>query len=301
MLVLVAGATGKLGGETVRRLRASGHDVRALARPTSPPDRVADLERSGATIARGDLKDPASLAAACKGVDAVISTVSIIATAREGDSFEATDGAGTVSLIDAAVAADVRHFVFVSFDVDSMPDCPLAAAKRRVEQHLMLSGLTWTILRPTLFMELWLGPLLFADPAAATAKVYGAGEEKIRYVSVPDVAEVVVQSLAVPEARDAIIGFGGPDGVSQRDAVRIFEEAYGRPFEVAEFPETTLEAQWETADTPFAKTFSALMLGVARGVGSQVQPPTGSYSIAMTSVKDFVRAAASGGTEAGAH
>lgn len=292
MLVLVAGATGVLGREVVRRLRDRGHAVRALVRSTSAPEKVSHLEQRGATTIVGDLKDPASLAAACKGVEAVISTVSMIGTAQPGDSFAATDGAGTINLIDAARAEGARHFVFVSFDTSAVPESPLTNAKQEAEDHLTRSGLQYSILHPSLFMESWLGPRLFADAAAGTAKIYGAGHDKIRYVAVANVAELAVQSLTAPAARNAIIPFGGPQELSQREAVRIFEEVYGKAFAVTEVPEHALEAQWRSAEDPLAKSFSALMLGVARGLDSGMQPPYASFPMEMKSVRDFVRGAA---------
>src|SRR5688500_53349 len=114
-MILVAGATGVLGSEIVRRLRQRGDPVRALVHHSSAPEKVAMLERFGAEIVRGDLKDRASLDAATRGASAVITTVTTILTSQPGDSFDATDGAGTRNLIDAAAAARVSHFVFVSF------------------------------------------------------------------------------------------------------------------------------------------------------------------------------------------
>ncbi len=292
-MILVAGATGVLGSEVVRRLRAQGQAVRALVRTTSAPDRIAQLERLGAEVVRGDLKDRPSLDAAVHRAEAVISTVTTILTSQPGDSFSATDGGGTIALIDAARAARAKHFVFVSFDTARVPDSPLTAAKRDVEEHLHASGMTYTILQPSLFMESWLGPFLFADTAAGTAKVYGDGTDPIRYVAVADVAEVAVRSLTVPAARNATIPFGGPEPISQREAVRIFEEEYGRPFAVTDIPEGTLEAQWRSAEDPFQKTFAALMLGVATGLSSDVSVPPREFGLTMTSPREFVRRSAS--------
>ena len=61
MIILVAGATGLLGAEICLRLRKRGIDVRALARPTANPARVAQLRDAGAELVWGDLKDPESL------------------------------------------------------------------------------------------------------------------------------------------------------------------------------------------------------------------------------------------------
>ncbi len=216
MKVLVAGATGVLGTEIVRRLRGRGHEVRALVRSTSAPEKTARLRGPGVTIVEGDLKDPASLAAACGGVNAVIS------------------GAGTMSLIDAALAVGARHFVFVSFDTSVVPKCPLTAAKREAEDHLKRSGLTYSILHPSLFMESWLGPMVFADLAAGTAKVYGEGNAAIRYVAVSNVADLAVLCLTTPAA----IGRGsGREVLRGPLARRGAWSRLGHPAAVRELPD----------------------------------------------------------------
>ena len=288
-MILVAGATGVLGSEIVRRLTARGEQVRALTRVTSAPEKIERLKRLGAEIVQGDLREPRSLLAACAGADAVISTVTTILTSQPGDSFEATDGEGNKSLIDAARKAGVRKFVFVSFDTSKSADNPLSRAKQNAEDFLKQSGLDYTILHPTLFCESWLGPMLFCDPDAGTAKVYGKGTDKLRYVTVGDVAEFAVQSVDNPKAHNAVIPVGGPEEISQRDAVRIFEEAFGRKFNVIEVPEATLEAQWSAAENPFDKTFAGLMLGVARGFDSGMQPAFADFDVPPTSPREYVK------------
>jgi len=291
-MILVAGSTGVLGSEIVRRLTDRGEKVRALVRTTSAPEKIERLRKFGAEIVVGDVKEPETLATACEGVTAVISTITTILTSQAGDSFQATDGDGTRALIDAASEAGASKFVFVSFDTTKSPDNPLTRAKRDAEEHLKQSGLDYTILHATLFCESWLGPMLFADPVACTAKVYGNGTEKLRYVAVADVAEFAVQSLTNPAARNAIIPVGGPEEISQREAVRLFEEAYGRKFNVIEVPEAALEAQWSTAQNPFDKTFAGLMLGLARGFDSGMNPPFDQFPMEMTSPRDYVRSQA---------
>ena len=288
-MILVAGATGVLGSEIVRNLLARGEKVRAMTRKASKPETVDRLRKAGAEIVVADLKEPASLAAACKGVDAVISTVTSVTTAQPGDSCAATDGRGTISLIDAARKAGAKKFVFVSFDADCSPDAPLARAKRDVEKHLERSGLDYTILHPSLFFETWLGPMLFADPIAGTARIYGGGTEKIRYIAVADVAELAVQSLTRPFASNATIPFGGPDPISQREAVQLFEEAFGKKFTVTEVPEKALEAQWKAAVDQLEKSFAALMLGIARGFDTGIEPPFKEFPMRMTSPREYVQ------------
>src|SRR4029079_9839646 len=115
-MIFVAGATGGLGMEIVRRLRERGEDVRALVRTTSDAGRVAALEKMGAEIWGGDLKDPSTLEGALKDADVVVSTVTVITHAKLGDSFDATDEQGNINLLNEAVKAGARRFVFTSFD-----------------------------------------------------------------------------------------------------------------------------------------------------------------------------------------
>jgi uncharacterized protein YbjT (DUF2867 family) len=293
-MILVAGATGALGGEICRRLVARRKPVRALVRATSDPAKVEALAKLGCKLVVGDLKHRPSLDPACEDADAVISTVSMIRSAKPGDSFEATDERGTLNLIAAAKAAKVDQFVYVSFDTDSVPDSPLRNAKAKVEEALRASSMTYTILQPSYFMETWLGPHFGVDVANARAQIFGSGDRKMDYVSLYDVAELAVQSLTNPAARNATIRFGGPQPLSQREAIRAFEEAAGRAFQVQEIPEQALEAQWQGATDPMQRTFAALMLACARGHEVSVTDVLEKFPIKMTTVREFAERTASG-------
>ena len=86
---------------------------------------------------------------------------------------------------------------------------------------------------------------------------------RFRYVVVADVAEVAVRSVDNRAARNAVIAFGGPEALTQREALAIFEDAFAKRCTVTEVPEEALEAQWAAAPDPFSRSFAALMLGVA--------------------------------------
>ena len=287
-MVIVAGSTGVLGFEICRRLRGRGLPVRALVRSTSAPGRVSELRGLGCDIAVGDLKDRRSLDAACAGAEVAVSTVSALTTAKEGDSFAATDGAGNINLVDAAANAGLKQFVFVSFAAEGMPDAPVVDGKRAAEEHLKRSGVVYTILHPSWFMESWLGPMLFADPAAGTAKIYGTRDVKRPYIAVADVAEMVVQCIGHAAARNAVIPFGGPEALSQREAVKVFEETFNKPFAVTEIPEDALEAQWQAAPDPWMRSFAALTLGAARGAAAGGELSAEQFPMKMKTVKEFV-------------
>ena len=103
MRVLVAGSTGMVGGEAACLLAARGDEVRGLVRRTSDESNVAALRASGVTVVEGDLRDGQSLTAVCRGVDAVVKTVSAMPFSRkEGNTIGDVDRDGTIRLIDAA-------------------------------------------------------------------------------------------------------------------------------------------------------------------------------------------------------
>ncbi len=292
-MILVVGATGMVGTSVCRRLIERGQEVRALVRPTSDPAKVAVLETLGADVVRGDLRDPASLAGACRDVSAVICTASSMpfGYAAGVNDIATTDLAGVLHLIDAARASGaVEHFVYTSFSGNIDLDFPLRNAKRTVEDHLRLSGLAYTILRPSYFMEVWLSPAVGFDAANATASIYGAGENPISWISLEDVAEVAVRSLDNPVARNAVLEIGGPEAIGPNRVVELFERAYGRSFAVQHVPADALAAQQQAATDPMQQSFTGLMRCYAAGDRIEMRGLLQAMPMALTSVEAYATA-----------
>ena len=290
-MILVAGATGFLGGEICRRLRASRRPVRGLMRPTSNIDAVARLRESGVELAEGDLRDGDSLARACRGVDVVVSTVSATRTRQAGDGIEATDEQGQLALVAAARTAGVRRFVYVSFSGQLGGSDPLTVAKRRVERAVQDSGMESVILRPTLFMEVWLSPALGFDYASGRITVYGTGDADISWISRGDVAEFATRAAMDEIPAGTILELGGPEALSPRAVVRVFEDASGRRFDVQSVPEEALRAKEASATDSMERTFAALMLGYAKGDAIAMQKTLAQYPVSLTSVRDYAERA----------
>ena len=296
-MILVVGATGLLGGEICRRLAAAGKPVRALVRGTADPAKVDELERLGAALVRGDLKNRASLDAACRGIDTVITTASTTFSRQDGDSIQTVDLEGQTRLVDAAQAAAVPRFMYVSYSHGIDMECPLATAKRSVEGHVKRSGMTYTILAPSVFMEVWLSPALGFDAANAQARIYGSGTNPISWISLGDVAQFAVLSLDHPAARNATLELGGPAALSPLEVVRAFEQSGGRPFRVEHVPEETLRAQRAAATDPLQQTFAALMLACALGDAIDMRTTLKTFPVPLLSVQEYAR----GGTQARGH
>lgn len=229
-MVLVAGATGALGGMIAHRLLAEGRQVRVLVRAGSD---YAALVEAQAEPVIGDLKDPASLRRACAGVDVVITTAN---SARRGgdDTVDAIERTGNRNLIDAAKQAGVRRFVFVSA-LGADPNAPVdfLRAKGEAEGYLRASGLEYVILEPNLFVEVWVG-MLVAGPVMAGQPVTLVRDARARhaFVSMDDVADLAVATVDHPEAANQTIILGGPAALSWRDVVAVFERVLGRSIEI---------------------------------------------------------------------
>jgi uncharacterized protein YbjT (DUF2867 family) len=288
-MILVAGATGIVGGIVSQQLARRGAAVRALVRPTSDKAKRDGLASAGATLTEGDLKDRASLDAACRGVTTVISTVSTTLSRQPGDSIETVDHAGQVALVDAAKAAGAKHFVLVSFPEQAATSA-LEHAKRAVENQMKQSGMAYTILRPTMFSEVWLSPALGFDFPNRRARIYGSGNAKHPWIGVEDVVQYALASVDNPKAHNTVLDLGGPDELSQRDVVRIFEEIGGQPFALEEVPEAALQAQYDGAADPMQKSFAALMLTAARGTRMDLGPALDALPLPRrASVRDYAR------------
>ncbi len=288
---LVVGATGMVGGEVCRRLAAQGQAVRAMVRTTSDPAKVEALRNLGVEVVQGDLRDRASLDAACRGAQAVITTASAMPFSyRPGENtVQNVDYQGTISLIDAARAAGVRRFIYTSYSRQIDVDTPLGNAKRSVEKHLRESGLTYTILHPSFFSEVWLSPAVGFDHANAKATLYGTGETPISWISLRDVAAFAVTGLDSPAARNATLEMGGPQALSPLEVVHIFERVGGRPFEVQYVAVEALQAQKQAATDPMQESFAGLMLDLAKGGAIDMRETLLAIPLQLASVEDYAK------------
>jgi uncharacterized protein YbjT (DUF2867 family) len=270
-MILVVGATGALGGTVTRNLLAGGHSVRVLVREGSD---YASLVEAGAQPVMGDLKDPASLQRACADIATVVSTANSAARTGE-DTIDSVDRRGNRALVDAAKSAGVRHFVFVSAAgaaIDSPVD--LLRAKAETEARLQASGMSYTILQPNIFMDVWFG-MLIGMPLQQGRPVTLIEPARARhtFVSTNDVAAFVSVAAARETGSNETIFVGGPEALSWQDVVAAAEGVIGRKVAVdyvaagtplPGLPEVVsqLAAGFETYETAIDMTDTAAAFGV---------------------------------------
>lgn len=215
MTVLVTGATGFVGPHVVHELRARELPVRALVRD---PARASSLVAWGAELAVGDVTDPASLAAACLGADAVVHLVAIIRGRPE--DFERVMAQGTRNLVAAAREAGVRRFVLASalgLDERTKDAVPYYRAKWEMERAARESGLEHVIFRPSFVFGRDGGVLpTFVRLArfAPVTPIVGPGTQRLQPIWVDDLAAYFAAAVSEPAAAGRTFELGGPEAVT---------------------------------------------------------------------------------------
>jgi uncharacterized protein YbjT (DUF2867 family) len=281
---LVVGGTGDLGGEICRRAADRGRPVRALVRSGSDPVRVEQLRGLGTEIVVGDLRDRESLVNACRGAQTVVTSATAI---FRPESLDEVDAGGQLTLLDVARQAGVERFTYVSLSGGMDGDYPLLHAKRSVEKRLNESGMGYTIVRPSYFMDSWLSPLVGFDVANAKAQVYGDGAASISWITLGDVAEFVVRVLDSSVAENRTIELGGPEALSPLEVVRIFEGVGGRGFDIQYVSEDALHTQLVAATDPKQQSLFGLMLAYAGGDQIDMRKTLAEFPGPLTSVQEY--------------
>ena len=289
-MILVAGSTGLLGSEICRQLTKQEKPVKALVRKTSSPDKIATLVNMGCSLTEGDFKDKPSLINASKGCDVVVSTVSSTLSRQEGDNIQTVDHEGNLNLISAAKESGVKKIIFISFRHQYAPENPLTEAKRAAEQSIINSGMEYTILQASIFMEVWLSPALGFNYANHAVQIPGDGTQPISYVSFKDVAAFAAACVDNNSVVNKILDIGGPEPLSPSQVIKEFENISGHSFAVQYIPVAILEQQMKEAQDPLQKAFAGLMIFYANGDAMDMKPVLEKIPVKLHSLKDYAAA-----------
>lgn len=232
-MILLAGGTGTLGTRLVPLLTDRGLDVRILSRghgkaPSLLGDRV--------TILDGDVRDPRIVERAMVGVRTVISAITGFGMDRDVNP-RTVDWEGNANLIRAARTAGVEHFILLSV-WQAGPDhrIELFRMKNRAEEALRASGLAWTIVRPTAYMETWVGILGPPLLTTGSTRIFGRGENPINFVSADDVAGFVDLAVSDDAMRGATVEVGGPENLTMNQLVETIRASTGVGGKVSHIP-----------------------------------------------------------------
>jgi uncharacterized protein YbjT (DUF2867 family) len=214
-MILVTGATGRVGGNVVRMLRQAGADVRCLVRMGSE---YFWLNDTGANYFFGDLREPQSLKRAVQGCEFVIHVAGL--RLESSDNHHAvTTLQGSLNLIQAAQAEGVSRFVMVSC-VGAGSGLPIAAfdCLEKAELALQESGMSFSILRPGPLLD-DLGSLVRHAAGGKEAVFWARGQGSVRPVTARDVAIYAMACLDHPSAKEAIVPICGTESTTASDLI----------------------------------------------------------------------------------
>jgi uncharacterized protein YbjT (DUF2867 family) len=214
MKIVVIGGTGLIGSKTVAILRQGGHEV------------IAASPNSGVNTITGE------------GVKEAVAGAQVVIDLANSPSFEDKavleffETAGR-NLLPAETAAGVRHHVALSIvGTDRMPDNGYFRAKVAQEKLIAASGIPYTIIRSTQFME-FLGGIAAEGTNGNTV---GLSPGLFQPIAADDVAAIVAEVvLAAP--RNGIVEIAGPERAPFNEIVARYLKAVGDPREVVRDPE----------------------------------------------------------------
>ncbi|MDJ1134698.1 SDR family oxidoreductase [Streptomyces iconiensis] len=215
-MILVTGATGKIGTEAVRLLAGQGLPVRALVRDAARAPQ--DGSWNGIEIAVGDLDQPDTLDAAMTGVDTLL-LISPSVPAQE------------IAAIDSAARRAVKHVVKIT-NHKATADSPVDRRRdhARIEAHLKASGLAYTLLAPNLLMQ----NLFLVTPMIRQTHGFAmsAGDGRFGMIDSRDVSAAAAAVAADPtghEGRTYLLT--GPELITYADVAAELTRALGQEIE----------------------------------------------------------------------
>ena len=258
-MILLVGATGRLGKAVAERLLQDGIPFRAACRNMA---KAQWLVERGVDVRALDLESGAGMPAAMTGISQVISCVhGLLGKSRH--SIERIDVRGQAALIGAAGNAGVDRFVYISA-LGASPDHPSEfwRAKARTEQYLEDSGLNYVILRPSAFMDLYAHDLIGAAVMRGkTVFLLGRGTTPRNMVAVADVADAVIKALLRADLVGQTIEVGGWENPTEKEIAALYARQSGKPLKLCTVPPLAL------------KTLAAVIAPFHAGIGHLLRLP----------------------------
>jgi NAD(P)H dehydrogenase (quinone) len=249
--LLVTGASGQLGQRVIAHLLES-HKVAPgrIVAGTRKPDKLGGLAAKGVQVRKLDFEDAASFGAALAGVDRmlIISTDAIDRPGRRLSQHKAA--------IEAARKAGVKHVVYTSMPNPDDSLIPFAPDHLGTEQALAASGLSWTVLRNSWYMD---GLLMSLPAVLASGKWFtSTGEGRSARVSREDCARAAAAALASDSSSNARYDITGPQAQTTAQIAAAVSEVAGKPIEVIQVSDEQIKQGMLGAGLP--EPIAALMV-----------------------------------------
>jgi uncharacterized protein YbjT (DUF2867 family) len=252
--VLVIGATGNTGSGLVPALRSAGVDVRALVRDKAKAQPLRDM---GVEVVVGDLDHPDTIKPAVEGVD------KIYLLTWNGP----TQAQQVQNVIDVAKRAGNPHIVRHS--MWGSEKSRIIKQGEQAERAIMSSGLPWTMLKPTFFMQ---NTMMAAQTITSDGVIYwNTDDGKIAMIDVRDIVDVAAAVLTGSGHEGKSYILTGPEAISYHDVAATFSRVLGKDIQYVNVPgEAALKSMVSMGFLEWiAQGYNELMEGFSEGFASR--------------------------------
>jgi uncharacterized protein YbjT (DUF2867 family) len=251
-VILVTGATGKVGRELVKELRSAGAPFRVGARS---PEKVSEMD-----AVLFDFDRPETFGPALAGADKLFLLTS------GGTQREA-------AVVDAARKAGIKHIVKLSVWDAEKDAFVLGRHHRAVEQKIEASGLPWTFLRPNSFMQNF--TTAHAPPIRSQGAFYPYGHDaKISVIDARDIAAVAATALTGSGHAGKAYKLSGPEALTNQQMAQKLTKAIGKTVKFVDLPDTEYVKALVAAGVPpaYAEALADLSRYYTTRAGALVTP-----------------------------
>jgi NAD(P)H dehydrogenase (quinone) len=259
-MILVTGATGHFGKATIDHLLNKGVAASNIAALVRDEHKAQDLKAKGVHVKIGDYNQYDSLVAAFKGVDKLLLVSSNDLEQRTQQQLDA---------VKAAKEAGVKHIYYTSFErkneTATSPIAAVALSHVDTEKAIKESGLTYTIFKNNLYMEVFL--FFFGDKVLEQGIYFPAGNTKAAYALRDDMAEAMANVLVSQGHENKSYSINHTDNVSLHDVAATLSELAGKPIAYnspspQEYVTTLTQAN---VPTPYIHMFSGFAEAIKQG------------------------------------
>lgn len=284
-MILVTGATGHFGKSTIDFLLKKGISSTNIVALVRDEEKAVDLKNKGVVLRIGDYDDYTSLITAFKGIEKLL-LVSGSDILKRGVQHQ--------NVVSAAKEAGVKHIVYTSFqgknEQETSPLWLVAQSHLQTEVWLKESGMDYTILKNTLYMDLV--PAFLGEKVVETGMIYlPAGNGKVGAVLRSEMAEATANILASSHHAGKTYHFTNHEAFSYQEVAQFLSEITGKTINyispTADEYAHTLTKHGVPAD--FIGVFSSFAIAQANGelemVGSDLEQLLGRKP---TSVRTFL-------------
>lgn len=220
-MILVTGASGNYGKATIDFLLKKGISPNGISGLVRNEDNVQDLKAKGINLRIGDYDNYDELVEAFKGVEKLllISGSDVMKRAQQHEN-----------VVNAAKAAGVKHILYTSFerknDTETSPIYFLAKSHINTEELIKKSGLTYTIFKNNLYLDVL--PMFFGEKVLATGIFLPAGDAKSAYALRNDMSEATANVLAGTGHDNKVYSLNNTENVSLQELAQDLTEIVGK-------------------------------------------------------------------------